>query len=86
MTPHACDKELPCGQHITVILWIFGLLLTVLSGVVYGTIDNRNKAVEEHKTMIQQRMESDNRIWDQVNENQIEIVQRLASIEAKITK
>ena len=83
---HQCDKELPCGQHITVFLWIIGLLLTVLSGIVYGTIDNRNKAVDEHKNMIQMRQSEDNVLRAEANKNYAEIIQRLSRIEAIITK
>jgi cytochrome c-type biogenesis protein CcmH/NrfF len=83
---HKCERELPCGQHITIALWIMGLLVTVLSGVVYGTIDNRNKAVDEHKLMIQIRQGEDNVLRAEANKNYAEIIQRLSRIEAIITK
>ena len=86
MTTHQCDKELPCNQHITLFLWILALLVTILSSSVYATIDNRNKAVDEHKMMIEARQSSDNLLRAEANKNYAEIIQRLSRIEAIITK
>jgi len=83
---HVCDKELPCGQHITIALWILGLLVTILSGVVYGTIDNRNKAVDEHKTMIQIRQEADNLLRLEANKNYTDILKNIGDIKISIAR
>lgn len=83
---HNCDKELPCGQHITILTCIIGLFSTILGGAVYGTIDNRNKAVDEHKGMIQGRQDADNLLRAEGNRAYAEIIQRLARIEQKISQ
>ena len=83
---HLCDKQLPCNQHITVLLWILGLLVTVLSGSVYATIDSRNRAVEEHKMMISIRASEDNILRAEQNKIYAEVIQRLARIEEKVSK
>jgi cytochrome c-type biogenesis protein CcmH/NrfF len=83
---HSCDKALPCSQHITILLWILGLLVTVLSSTVYGVIDNRNKSVDEHKVMIQYRQEGDILLRAEQTKSYSEIIQRLARIEEKVSK
>jgi hypothetical protein len=60
--------------------------VTILSGSVYATIDNRNKAVDEHKYMIQERQLQDNILRAEQNKIYAEVIQRLARIEEKISK
>lgn len=81
-----CKSDRPCGQHITITLWILGLLVTILSGSVYGTIDNRNKAVDEHRLMIHAMSEEDNLLRAEANTKYAEIIQRLSRIEQKISR
>jgi hypothetical protein len=80
-----CDK-LPCGQHITILLWILGLFATILSGTIYGAIDNRSKAIDEHKAMIQARQDNDNILRAEQSKYYVEIIQRLARIEERVSK
>jgi hypothetical protein len=86
MTPHVCDKELPCSNHFTIFLWVVGLLISILTAEVYATIDNRNRAVDEHKVMIQERTYQDSLLRTEISKNYSEIIQRLARIEEKISK
>ena len=86
MTPHVCDKELPCSNHFTIFLWVVGLLISILTAEVYATIDNRNRAVDEHKAMIQERTYQDSLLRTEISKNYSEIIQRLARIEEKISK
>jgi hypothetical protein len=82
---HVCDKQLPCGQHITVFIWILGLMCAAITSSVYATVDNRNKAVEEHKYMIEVRSKDDTLLRAEMSKNYAEIIQRLARIEGKVS-
>ena len=84
MTPHVCDKELPCQQHITLFVWALGIMATILSGAVYGMIDNRNRAIDEHKVMIFERTRQDDQLRAEQTKAYVEIIQRLSRIEAKL--
>ena len=84
MTSHLCDKELPCSTHFTIFIWAFGIIATVLSGMVYAIIDNRNRAVDEHKLMITAGTAGDESVRVELDKDYAEIIQRLARIESKL--
>jgi hypothetical protein len=69
------SDNLPCAQHVTIFIWAFGIVLTILSSTVYAVIDNRNRAVDEYR-----------QISEGTNKMYLEIVQRLSRIEQKISK
>ena len=83
---HVCDKELPCSSHITIFIWALGIIAAILSGTVYGMVDNRNRSVDEHKLMITDRNNQDSILRTEISKNYAEIIQRLSRIEEKISR
>ena len=83
---HLCDKELPCNNHFTIFVWVVGFFVAILTAECYATIDNRNRAVDEHRSMIYERTSQDGILRIEMSKNYAEIIQRLARIEEKISK
>jgi hypothetical protein len=93
-----CDKDCPtlqCNQHITVIIWVAGIMVTIMTGLVYGMIDNRNRGIDEVKTVqanlsaaellaAKQHDEMMARTMKEMNDGFSEIRQRLSRIEALV--
>ena len=86
MTPHVCDKELPCSNHFTIFVWALGIIATVLSSAVWGLVDNRNRSVDEHKVMIFERSRQDDLLRAEQTKAYTEVIQRLSRIETIVSK
>jgi hypothetical protein len=89
---HTCVKDMPCSQHITILLWILGVMITILSVMASSIISNENRA-RAADNMIQEKLavheawgrDSHAEIYKIVNGHYQEIIQRLTTIETKVS-
>jgi cell division protein FtsL len=83
--------SLPCNQHVTIFLWICGLLVTSITVLTNNVIANDRRALFEEKqlyTQIQGYKDENSlehaRMISEASSLSREVLQRLARIETKI--
>ena len=91
----SCNDKLPCGQHITIIVWVAGVIITAMTTLAYGVIDNRNRTIDEERALSKnlsdaqvvaahQHDEMMQRTMVHIDIVKSDIIQRLSRIEAKM--